>query len=643
MEDFKSLIKKNYLQYASYVILDRAIPCVDDGLKPVQRRILHTLYSLDDGNFHKVANVVGQTMAYHPHGDAAINDALVNLANRGYLLDRQGNFGNLHTGDPAAAARYIETRLSPLAKETLFNPDLTTYIPSYDGRNQEPTSLPAKVPLVLLQGVEGIAVGMSTRIMPHNFEELLQAEIDLLQGREVDLVPDFLSGGIMDASQYDKGKGKIKLRAKIIIRNEKTLIIREICYGTTTESVIKSVDEAAKKGKIKIDSISDYTAENVEIEITLPRGQYAQKVIHALYAHTECEVSINTNCLVIKDNYPWETDVNEILKYHVNCLQHYLKTELEIERDNLLQKIFDKTLEQIFIENRLYKLIEDVKTYSLIITTIDDALKPFLSKLDYKPRKEDIERLLAIPIRRISRFDIEKNQKDIAEYQVRLQKIEKDLKNIKSFTIRYIQKLIKKYGEDHPRRTKLQTIEEVDKRIIDTKKIKVGFDPEEGFVGTKVSSDITFECTNFDKILLMYKDGTYTVINIPEKQYVQHDGIPIVYVAPADKKTTFRVVYRDLATKYCYVKSFIIKQFILEKAYHYLDDNTQLELITTEPHQQVELRFIPKPKQKITKMTVDLDEISNIKSVSAKGVRIAKKEVKKVKLLKRKAKAAKND
>jgi topoisomerase IV subunit A len=364
MEDVKQLMRHHYLKYASYVILDRAIPNVFDGLKPVQRRILHTLWSMHDGKLHKVANVAGQTMAYHPHGDGPITEALVNMANKGFLLDQHGNFGNIFTGDPAAASRYIETRLSALAKETMFNPDLTQFIPSYDGRHQEPVCLPAKIPLLLMQGADGIAVGMSTHILPHNFVELLEAEIALLlEGRAKDILPDFPTGGIMDASDYQKGKGKIKLRAKIEIKDPKTLVIREICYGTTTETLIRSIDEAAKRGKIKIDAINDYTSEKVEIEIKLPRGTYAEDLINALYAYTECEVSLNSQMVLIKDDFPCEMDVQEILHLYVEKLQEYLKTELEIERNRLLEKIFDKTLEQIFIENRLYKKIESIGSY----------------------------------------------------------------------------------------------------------------------------------------------------------------------------------------------------------------------------------------------------------------------------------------
>ena len=364
MDDFKQLMEQQYLTYAFYVIRDRAIPDVIDGLKPVQRRILETLRLMHDNKLHKVANVAGQTMALHPHGDAAITDALITVANKGYLLDMQGNFGNIYTGDPAAAARYIETRLSKLSLDTLFNPDLTETVPSYDGRKQEPVRLPVKIPLVLLHGIDGIAVGMSTHILPHNFVELLEAEIAILQGEKFSILPDFLTGGIMDASLYDKGKGKIKLRAKLEERDPKTIVITEICYGTTTESLIRSIDEAAKRGKIKIDAINDYTSDKVEIEIKLPRGVYAADVMKALYAYTECEVTLHSQIVVIRDEYPWEPNVDEILHYHVEHLQSYLKKELEIERDRLLEKIFNKTLDQIFIENRLYKKLETVSSNS---------------------------------------------------------------------------------------------------------------------------------------------------------------------------------------------------------------------------------------------------------------------------------------
>lgn len=629
MEEFKQLMQQNYLNYASYVILERAIPKLIDGLKPVQRRILFTLFNQKDDKLHKVANIVGQTMMYHPHGDAPIYEALVTLANKGYLLDRQGNFGNPYTGDPSAAARYIETRLSKLAQETMFNPDLTEYLPSYDSRNQEPVSLPAKIPLLLMQGAEGIAVGMATKILPHNFVELLEAEIKALEEEKFTLLPDFPTGGIMDASQYDAGRGKVKLRARVDIRDPKTLVIVEICYGTTTESLIRSIDEAAKKGKIKIDAINDYTAEKVEIEIKLPRGVYAKELIDALYAYTECEVALNSQIVVIKDNLPCEMDVHEILSYHAHKLQGYLKAELELERDRLTEKIFQKTLEQIFIENRLYKKIENQKTYEAVHKTIAESLEPYHKELPREPTEDDRERLLSIPIRRISRFDIDKNQQEIREIEIELNRVEKDLKHVKKYTITYLKKLIQKYGKDFPRLTEVQEIEQIDLRAIETRTVQVGFDPSTGFVGTKVINGHLLECTNFDKILLMFKDGTYQVINIPEKQYVHHEGQKVVYVGVADKKTVFNVIYKNPKSHLCYVKRFIISAFILEKVYRFMDEGMTLEYIGTQPNTAVELVLIPKVKQKVGKISVALDNFL-VKGVTAQGVRLTPREVKKV-------------
>jgi len=633
MDDVKMLMKHHYLKYASYVILDRAIPNVIDGLKPVQRRILHTLWAMHDGKLHKVANVAGQTMAYHPHGDAAIIEALVNISNKGYLLDQQGNFGNTLTGDPAAAARYIETRLSLLAKETLFNPQLTEYIPSYDGRNKEPICLPSKIPVLLMQGVDGIAVGMATHILPHNFAELLEAEIAILEGREFHIIPDFPTGGIMDASDYNAGKGKVKLRVKIDVRDPKTVVITEICFGTTTETLIKSIDEAAKRGKIKIDQINDYTASHVEIEIKLPRGQYAQDLIEALYAYTECEVALTSQIVVIKDNLPWEPDVNQILQLHTEKLQEYLKAEQELERERLLEKIFDKTLEQIFIENRLYMELEKIKSNEKIHSTVAKSLEPFHDQLYRVPTFDDRERLLNIPIRRISRFDLDKNLEEVASTQEELKLTEKNLKNLKKFSIDYLKGLLKKYGKDFPRRTEIQEIAQIDKRAIATKVVKIGFDATAGFIGTKVTSETSFECTNFDKLLVMYKDGSYNVINIPEKQYILKEKSKVAFVGVADKKTVFNVVYRDVKKHLCYAKRFIVSKFILDKSYDYIEDGMELQLISTSPNVLVELQFVPKVKQKQSRIEFEMTQVT-LKGVSAKGIRMSNREVKKVVLLK---------
>lgn len=625
MDDLKHQMKDHFLQYASYVILDRAIPHVIDGLKPVQRRILETLWRQNDDKLHKVANIVGQSMQLHPHGDAPIYEALVNLANKGFSLIRQGNFGNIFTGDPSAAARYIEVKLSPLARETLFNPDITEKVPSYDGRNVEPVVLPAKIPLLLMQGADGIAVGMSTRILPHNFTELLEAEIAFLEGRNFKIFPDFPTGGIMDKSDYDKGKGKVKLRAKIEIKDPKTLVIREICYGTTTESLIRSIDEAAKRGKIKIEAINDYTSRDVEIEIKLPRGQYAEEILDALYGFTECEVSLSSQVITIKDDLPWETDVHEVLGYNATKLVEFLKWELQIEKDRILEKIFYKSLERIFIEKRLYKKLETLKSLEKIHEVLETSLKPFIKKLLREPTQEDREKLLQIPIRRISQFDIDKNKEEIEALEETLKWVEKQLKNTKKYAIEYLKKLIVKFGADYPRKTKVKAIEEIDRRAIETKDIKVGFDPETGFIGTKVSGAQQFTCTNFDKIQVFHEDGTYKVINIPEKQYFE--GISCVGVA--DKKTVLSVAYKDKKTSQVWGKRFVIEKFILDKIYRYLDENVSLEYISTASDAAVELHLPPKSKSKEKKLSFSFKEIP-VKGVHTRGVRLSTEKVKKV-------------
>lgn len=619
MDDLKLQMRDHFIRYASYVILDRAIPNVVDGLKPVQRRILETLYRQNDEKLHKVANIVGQTMQLHPHGDAPIYEALVTLANKGYLLDQQGNFGNIYTGDPSAAARYIETRLSALARETMFNPDITEKVPSYDGRNQEPVTLPAKIPLLLLQGADGIAVGMATQVHPHNFKELLEAEIAYLEGKPFRIYPDYPTGGIMDRSEYDKGKGKIKLRAKIEIKDPKTLVIREICYGTTTESLIRSIDEAAKKGKIKIEEINDYTAQTVEIEIKLPRGQYAEELLDALYGFTECEISLNSQVIVIKDGLPWETDVHEILGYNADRLVYFLKRELEIERDRILEKIFYKTLERIFIENRIYKKIETVKTLQGIHDTLAEAFKPYRKKLLREPTQEDRDKLLQIPIRRISQFDIDKNKEEIAILEEKLTEVEKHLKNVKKYAINYLKGLIEKFGKDFPRRTRFKSIEEIDRRAIETKEIKVGYDLATGFAGTKVAGT-TFHCTNFDKLLVLYKDGTYKVTQIPEKQYFEN----IAWAGVADKKTILNVAYKNKATQHVWIKRFIVDKFILDKSYRYLDEGTELEYLSTSSNAVLELQ-LPKGKKQL----VPLNEVP-LKGAQTRGVRVSHEKVRKV-------------
>ena len=469
------LFDSNFLEYTSYVIKERAIPSIEDGLKPVQRRILQTLFIVDDGRFHKVANVVGETMKLHPHGDASIFAALVNLSNKGFLIEQQGNFGNIHTGDQASAARYIECRLSPLAREVMFNKDLTEFVDSYDGRMTEPVTLPAKIPILLLQGADGIAVGMATRILPHNFRELLEAQIEILKGNEVTLYPDFQQQGLVDVTDYDHGNGKVRCRAEIEETNEKTVTITQIPYGTTTTSLIDSIEKATKSGKIKVLSISDYTAENVEIEIKLPRGIYAKDTIKALYAFSDCEVSLNTNLTLIKNNLPETSTVEDVIAFNTEKLVEDLKKELQIDLERHKEKLHARLLEQIFIEERLYKNIEEKRSYQDVVKTVDTSLKPYRSELLRDVTSEDVERLLEIRIKRISRYDIERQAKDIKSIRAAIKEIEKHLKDVVVFSINYLRKLLKKYGERFPRRTEITTFSEVVARKVALSNLTLGY------------------------------------------------------------------------------------------------------------------------------------------------------------------------
>jgi topoisomerase-4 subunit A len=415
MANLEPLMRRNFLEYASYTILDRALPDLRDGCKPVQRRLLHTLFTMDDGLFHKVANVIGETMKLHPHGDVSIGDALVVLANKDYFIERQGNFGNPITGHPAAASRYIECRLTPLARDTLFNPNLTESVPSYDGRREEPVFLPAKLPVTLLLGIEGIAVGMATRILPHNFVELLRAQIAILSGEKYKVVPDFPTGGLMDVSEYDKGRGKVKVRARIEARGEKTVVIREIPFGTTTESLIASIEDASQKGRVKITGIDDFTTDKVEIELSLARGVYADEVIPQLYAYTECEVSLSSSVLAIRDQKPVELTVNEVLEDATARLREQIKAELEWDERRLVDRQHWMTLERVFIENRVYKKIETARTEEKVLEAVHKGMAEFRDQFVRDMGDDDVKRLLEIRIRRISAYDIEKHRSELEE------------------------------------------------------------------------------------------------------------------------------------------------------------------------------------------------------------------------------------
>ena len=625
MRDVKELMRDHYLRYASYVILDRAIPDLADGLKPVQRRILHTLYKTNDSKFHKVANIAGQTMAYHPHGDAPIYEALVTLANKGYLLDCQGNFGNIFTGDSAAAARYIETRLSKLAVETMFNPRLTEYVPSYDGRNEEPLLLPAKIPLLLMQGAEGIAVGMATRILPHNFQELIKAEISLIKGRARNLYPDFPTAGLMDVSEYDNGRGKVRLRCKIEEKNPKTLVIREICASTTTESLIASIEEAAKKGKIKIESIHDYTAEQVEVEIHLPRGVHATDLIDQLYAFTECEVSLAAQMVVISDGLPKEITVSEALSFYVERLQAYLRKEQELELSDIKQQIFNHNLERIFIEEKIYQSIEKVEVYEKVFAVLSEEFTPYRKELSRKPEREDFENLLKIPIRRIAKFDLEKSRSECRALEDKEAVTLRSLSDIPAYAINYLESLLKKYGADFPRRTTVQDLDIVDRREMERKEVEVGIDRESGYIGTNIAGPERLICTNFDKVLVLLSDGTYKVVHITDRAYVAKTGTKIAYCGVADKQQVLTCCYRNVSTGLSFCKRFVVKQFIVDREYRFLDEGTEL-LLVSPASSPLLVQLVPKHRQRMTAIEVK-PETFPVRSASAHGARLSSRPV----------------
>lgn len=628
------LFDSNFLEYTSYVIRERAIPDVDDGLKPVQRRILQTLKNMDDGRFHKVANVVGETMKLHPHGDQSIFAALVNLANKDYLIDRQGNFGNIFTGDQASAARYIECRLTPLARETLFNKDLTEFIDSYDGRMEEPVSLPVKIPLLLLLGAEGIAVGMATKIMPHNFNELLQAQIAYLRGEEFTLYPDFQRGGIIDVTDYDHGNGRIRCRAKIEQPDSKTIHITELPYNVTTLSLIESIERAVRTGKLKIASVNDYTAEEVEVEIKLPRGIHAEETIDALYAFTDCEVSVSPSLIAIEDNMPKVITVEDALKRNTDRLVAYLQKELELELERLLVKWHARKLEQIFIEERIYKEIEEQTNYKNVIKVVRDGLAPFAGELQRKVTTEDIERLLEIKIRRISRYDINRQLKELKDIEKNIKHIKKELEDIIGFTINYIQKLLDKYGPDYPRKSKLRTLGEVDARAAALSNLQLVYQKDSGFLGCKLKvenkrKDIELCCSEYDRILLIFKNGIYKVISVPEKLFI---GSELYWMGLVQPPQTFNLIYRNGVENLTYVKRFTTPKFILNREYHLFDEHKRsaiLFLVTGEKDIRARVSLVPSGRARYNSVEIEFDEYL-IKGPAAKGKRVSNRVVRRV-------------
>ncbi|HEY5913378.1 MAG TPA: DNA topoisomerase IV subunit A [Verrucomicrobiae bacterium] len=615
-------VNRSFLDYASYVIRDRAIPHIADGLKPVQRRILWALHQMDDGRFMKVANVTGETMKYHPHGNASIDDALVVLANKRYLIEGQGNFGNIFTGDPAAAPRYIEARLTQLAREELFNDEITERVPSYDGRREEPVSLPSKLPLLLMLGTEGIAVGMSSRILPHNFPELIEAQIAILKNQPFKCLPDFQTGGLMDARGYKDGTGEIKVRAKIKIKDESTVAIKEIPPTTTTDSLMGSIEDASRKGKIKVKSVNDFTSEEAEIEVKAPSGVSAEQLVDALYAFTDCEVTIASRIVVIKDNRPVEMTVSEVLRENTAQLVDILKRELQLKQSKLLDELHFRTLERIFIEERIYKRLEQCKTNEAVLAAVQDGFKPFRKQLLRELVEADVERLLQVRIRRISLFDINKHREEMEKNKADLDETRRNLKNLTRYVIGHLEAVLAKHGPLYPRITKSSRYDEVDAREVAFKAFKVAYDRESGYIGHKVSGEeFRLDCTKFDKLLMVFRDGHYQVVELPEKLFV---GPDLVYCGLPERDRVFTCAYTNREASY--LKRFTFGGSILNKVYHCITPKSRVLFFEPGTPAELFIRYKPAPYQKINQQTCIPSQVE-VKGPKTRGRQISIKDV----------------
>jgi topoisomerase-4 subunit A len=628
-----------FLDYASYVILERAVPHLVDGLKPVQRRILHSMRRMDDGRYNKVANIIGHTMQFHPHGDASIGDALVQLGQKDLLVDTQGNWGNILTGDGAAAPRYIEARLSKFALEVLFNPKTTEWKLSYDGRNREPVTLPVKFPLLLAMGVEGIAVGLASKILPHNFNELIDASIDYLMGKEFVIYPDFPTGGFVDVSKYNDGQrgGVVKVRAKIEKIDKKTLVITEIPYGKTTSTLIESIVKANEKGKIKIRKIDDNTAANVEILIHLMPGVSPDKTIDALYALTDCEYSISPNSCVITGNKPSFMGVSEMLKKSADQTVALLKAELNIRKNELQEEWHMSSLEKIFIEERIYHDIEECETWESVISAIDKGLKPFKKRLLREVTREDIIALTEIKIKRISKYDSKKADEHIKGIEIELEEVKNHLKNIIPFTINYFKQIKKKYGKGRERKAEIRSFDTIEATKVVANNAKLFVNYKEGFVGTGLKKDeFICDCSDIDDIIVVRRDGVYMVTKIAEKLFVGNDLIHVNIFLKNDERTIYNVVYQDGKDGHLMAKRCAITGLTRDKEYNLTKGKPGSKIVyfSANPNGEAEvIKIHHKPRPRLKKLMFEFDFGQlNIKGKSSMGNIITRNPVQKITL-----------
>ncbi len=637
LKKVSGLYKDWFLDYASYVILDRAIPSIFDGLKPVQRRIMHSMRELEDGRYNKVANIVGNTMKYHPHGDASITDAMVQIGQKELLIDTQGNWGNIYTGDSAAAARYIEARLTPLALDVVFNPKTTQWTKSYDGRNNEPIDLPVKFPLLLAQGVEGIGVGLSTKIMPHNFNELINASVLYLKGKRFELYPDFLTAGMLDVSNYNDGHrgGKIRARARISQKEKHLLTITELPFSKNTGDLIDSILKANERGKIKIKKIEDNTSDVVEINIHLHPDVSPDKTIDALYAFTDCEVPISPNACVIVGDKPMFLSVSDILKHNTDHTVSLLKKELEIELHELQESWHFSSLERIFIENRIYHDIEEVKSWEDVIKTIDEGLKPHTKHLLRAVTEEDIVRLTEIRIKRISRFDLDKFKENILALEGKIEQVKHHLANLIAYAIDYYTNIQKKYGKGKERKTELRIFDTIDASKVAVANEKLYVNREEGFIGTSLKKDeYLFDCSDIDDIITFQKDGTMKVVKVEGKTFIGKNIVHVAIWKKNDKRTVYNSIYREGREGPYYMKRFSVTGVTRNTDYKLASDKKGSEMLyfSANPNGEAEVvSVLLKPNARVRKNKIDIDfsEII-IKGRDSKGNLVTKYAVKKV-------------